>query len=635
MISGNFEVKFGSEVHQKLVTNIRSRREMAESKMSSRFEKWRDQDREAISYIKTQDLDNIRKNQKKQAGVVDYTTIEVPYSFGMMMSAHTFWTSVFLSRQPILQFAGRHGETQQQVMAVEALMSYQTVTGNHTLPYHIWIYDAGKYGLGIVGTFWDEEIKTVTRIIEQPELFLGQPTGKMRKVRQTGQIRGYEGNRLFNVRPYDFIFDPRVSAANLQKGEFVGRRFDLPWSEIVHRMDKGLYFNREEMEKRRELRQRRAGERGAPQIEFPNPDEGLPQNPADDKGYAELLELHVRLIPKDWDLGSGSMPEKWVFTLADDAVVIGARPFGEYHDNFPFYVLEQEIDGYALFKRGIMEQMQPMNDVMTWLFNSHFYNVRAALNNQFIYDPSKIFTKDVLDPAPGKMIRMKPDAYGSDIRSMFQQIPVADVTRSHIGDVESVGQLMQRASGVSDNVMGQVNPGGRKTATEVRTSSSFSANRLKTIAEYMSAMGFQPLASDMLASTQQHYSQEQKFRIVGDITNVDPFVSVSPESIAGSFDYIPVDGTFPIDRFAQANLWKEILANARNMPQIAENYDMSAIFAHMAQLAGLRNIKQFRINVSPDAQLQNEAQKGNLVPISGGRANPNEPRQVPGLGPTG
>lgn len=634
MISGNLEIRFGSERHQKILTNIRSRRDLAEREMEGRFEKWRNQDRQAIAYIKEQDLDKIRKGNKKTKGVVDYTTIEVPYSYGMMMSAHTFWTSVFLSRQPILQFSGRHGETQQQVMGVEALMGYQTTTGGHTLPYYIWLYDAAKYGIGIMGKFWETEVKNVSRIIDKPEMFLGQPTGKTRKVRQHGQIKGYEGNKLFNVRPYDFIFDPRVSAANLQKGEFCGRRFDLPWSEIVHQMNQGLYFNREELEKRRVLRQRRAGERGAEEVDYPDPDQDIPQNPSDDRGYAELLELHVRIIPKEWELGSGDLPEKWVFTLADDAVVIGARPLGEYHDHFPFYVIEQEIDGYLLFKRGMMEQMQPMNDVMTWLFNSHFYNVRAALNNQFIYDPSRLYTKDVLDPAPGKMIRMKPDAYGQDVRSMFTQIPVADVTRAHIGDVGNVGELMQRATGVADNIMGQVNSGGRKTATEVRTSSSFSANRLKTVAEYMSAMGFQPLAQDMLASTQQHYSDQKKFRIVGDLSTEDPFIDVSPESIAGAYDFVAVDGTFPVDRFAQANLWKEILAGVRNMPQVAAEFDLSGIFIHMAQLAGLRNIKQFKVRTVPDDVLEQQVDAGNSIPIKKPRANPNEPKQVGRLGPT-
>jgi hypothetical protein len=38
-----------------------------------------------------------------------------------------------------------------------------------------------------------------------------------------------------------------------------------------------------------------------------------------------------------------------------------------------------------------------------------------------------------------------------------------------------------------------------------------------------------------------------------------------------------VDGTLPVDRFAQANLWKEILAGMRTMPEIAQQYDMGRI----------------------------------------------------------
>ena len=40
-------------------------------------------------------------------------------------------------------------------------------------------------------------------------------------------------------------------------------------------------------------------------------------------------------------------------------------------------------------------------------------------------------------------------------------------------DLQSVSELAQRTLGVNDNIMGSVNSGGRKTATEVRSSTTF------------------------------------------------------------------------------------------------------------------------------------------------------------------
>ena len=123
----------------------------------------------------------------------------------------------------------------------------------------------------------------------------------------------------------------------------------------------------------------------------------------------------------------------------------------------------------------------------------------------------------------------------------------------------------------------------------------------------------------------------------------DSFANVDPESINGFFDFVPVDGTLPIDRFAQANLWKEILGQMRTMPELAMKFDVAKIFEWVAQLAGLKNIGQFRVQVMPPGMMQPPGvPQGNVVPMpppvfAGGGAvkNINEPQQIAGLGATG
>lgn len=223
---------------------------------------------------------------------------------------------------------------------------------------------------------------------------------------------------------------------------------------------------------------------------------------------------------------------------------------------------------------------------------------------------------------------------------MFSQIPVTDITGNNIKDMQLMERMIQQVTGVTDNIMGMVNPGGRKTATEVRTSSSAGANRLKTQAEYFSAMGWSELAKKMLSNTQQRYDQEQKFRIVGDLVeNADPFVNVTPEKIAGAYDFVPVDGTLPVDRFAQANLWRQIFADLRQFPQLQAEFDMARVFSYVAKLAGAKNFDRFKVQTMPDEQVQDQVQRGNLVPVNGGDAkelaNRNEPGQIPNIGATG
>jgi len=282
-------------------------------------------------------------------------------------------------------------------------------------------------------------------------------------------------------------------------------------------------------------------------------------------------------------------------------VIIESQPSDALHGKFPYGVLEYEMEGYALQKRSMLEMLDPLQDTMTWLINAHFHNVRAVLNGQFIIDPSRLTVKDFKSEGGGRIVRLKPSAYGQDIRTMFHQISTSDVTQNHMKDAQMVGDLIQRVSGGTDNIMGMVNAGGRKTATEVRSSNTFGANRLKTQAEYFSAMGFSPLASMLLQNTQQKYDGEKKFKLAGDLMEeAELFMTVNPENIAGNYDFAPVDGTMPVDRFAQVQMWTNLMGQMRNMPEVGQGYDLAGIFAWVAQLGGLKNIKRFKINVVPD-----------------------------------
>ena len=134
-------------------------------------------------------------------------------------------------------------------------------------------------------------------------------------------------------------------------------------------------------------------------------------------------------------------------------------------------------------------------------------------------------------------------------------------------------------------------------------------------------------------STQQLYAIERKYRIVGDMAQWgEKYLNVNPTDIQGFFDFVPVDGTMPIDRFAQANLWQQMLGSISKIPQIMATYDIPKIFGFVAQLSGIKNINSFRVQIVPDGQMQQQAAAGNAVPI---RANPNEPGQIPNVGPTG
>jgi len=642
------DIPFASERHKLVLEALRQRRELSRQYMSERYDTWAKMEERFRAYVNLKESDRQRKELSRQ-GRPQYVTIDIPYSYAMLLAAHTYWTSVFLSRSPVLQYSGRSGQTQMQEQSVEAVMDYQMTAGQMTLPLYLWFMDAGKYGLGVLGNSWYEENTVISEVVEVPASYYGiQIPGKKKKVRQTRLIRGYEGNKVFNVRPQDFFPDPRVPISRLQDGEFCGRRTEVGWNTVLKRESAGWFFNIDELQKRLRAQGGTLGqgffgrESGSSQLILPAAmdtlyyrgqveDASYGQEPKKQKAFIELFEITVELVPRDWGLGESTYPEKWAFTVANDSVIVGAMPTGAYHGKFEFFVLEYEVEGYALSKRSMLEIVDPLNDVLSWLFNSHMYNVRKAINDQIIIDPSRVVMKDFTDPASGRLIRLKPEAYGTPPGEVAHQLLVADLTQNHMRDFQSVADVMMRVLGTNDNIMGMVNPGGRKTATEVRTSSTLGINRLKTNCEYMSAMGFTPWAEVMLANTQQRMDEAKQLRIAGRQSGTGQnYIQVSPDEIAGKFDFVPVDGTLPVDRFAQANLWKELAVAMRNMPEVAVGFDWVGIMGWIAQLGGAKNFDQFRIktNVVPDGAIDAGARAGNLVPIAGGKG-------VPGVGQVG
>jgi hypothetical protein len=616
MASRTLEVKKGSKLHEKLVTRLTNRVRLAEQGHGEQHDKWERAEEITLAYVNTSDVDRAR-DQKRRKGTPSYTTIQIPYTFSVLMSAHTYWTSVFFARAPIHQFSGRHGEGEMQIQAMEALIAYQVEVSNMVVPYFLWLYDTGKYGCGIMGHYWEQKKLHYGQLVEMADPM----TGETKLWQTTNELIGYTGNCAYNISPWDFMSDPRVAFKDFQKGEFCCVFKRMQWNDILRRKDEG-YFN-SNIDELKDHEAKSGIADGSSQLRRPDfnlkfQDDEIAQTEHPAVGH--FWEVYVDLVPDEWGVGTTKYPQKWCFTITEDlGLIVGASPLGYMHCQFPFDVMEAEVEGYGCYARGMPEIMEPIQNTVDWLINTHFFNVRAALNNQFIVDPSKLVIKDVQNSGPGFIWRLRPEAYGTDINTMFKQVDIKDITRAHMSDFQAMLGIGERTLGVNDQIMGSLNTGSaRKTATEVRTTTGFGVNRLKTVSEYMSAMGFQPHAQKLVQSSQQFYTGDQKMRRVGSFAQEAGmnFINVTPESIVGQFDVVPVDGTLPIDRMAQANLWKELMAGIRMMPpQVAMSYDWSRIFAWVSQLAGLNNINQFKVQVVPDGSMAGQVQAGNVIPM--------------------
>jgi len=227
-------VPFESELHAKVLARVSQRMKLSRAKQSIMWDKWRKAENKMVAWLHESTFDAKRRLKRDNAGEPEYTTIQIPYTYALVMTAHTYWTSVFFGRNPVHQFAGRNGTGEMQVQAMESLIQYQVDAGRFLAPYYLWFYDAAKYGQGVVGEWWCDTQ------IQYGSLEAGED-GKPQQVSR--RVAGYQGNCIYNVSPYNFFPDPRVTVGNFQRGEFVGVEAPMAWHEILKGFHRGDYMN--------------------------------------------------------------------------------------------------------------------------------------------------------------------------------------------------------------------------------------------------------------------------------------------------------------------------------------------------------------------------------------------------------
>ncbi len=189
MPSLTLDIKPGSVLAKRILSGVRDRVNFSKRAYAARRIKWKQSEDAALAYMPEREVDANRRNLRED-GKPQYTTLTLPYSYGVLMASHTYWTTVFMSRAPILQFAGRHGESEQGTQALEALIDYQVQVGGMLVPLYIWLMDVGKYGEGIIGNYWEEVTNTIAEIVEVEEKFFGFPTGKTKKQKVSKSVPG-------------------------------------------------------------------------------------------------------------------------------------------------------------------------------------------------------------------------------------------------------------------------------------------------------------------------------------------------------------------------------------------------------------------------------------------------------------
>lgn len=606
-----------SELHTKVLQYLLNRLNYSERSMTQFYSRWNASERKLQAYISLPDYEQLLKEQNKTGAPPAVVSIVVPYSYATIWTIVTYLIHTFCGQKPIFQCSAYNALGVENAPYMETMLQYNADHSRVIQHFIQWFLDAETYGVGAMRNLWSVEKGTRSVWTTQPIGGMAMPTSQQMRMKQRVTKTVYEGNQVDNIDPFMFFPDPRVPMAEVnRRGEFVFWR-SFEGKHTLKRAEAN--GDLKHIDGIKDLSAGRTGEATGKSVRSllaqgdSSPGDPMLRDMRATTFY-QIDQGTIEIVPSELGLGESNVPEKWLFSIGNKSQIIQAEPLDYDHGRHPVAIIEPSSFGYAFGQPGTMDFLGPIQDTLSWFINSHIHNVRTALNNMFIVDPSMVEMQDLKNPGPGKIIRLKRQAYGQDVRTLLQQLPVQDVTGSHIESMQTFLRMGDILSAVNDNLRGIQEQGGRKTATEVRTSGEAGASRLAARARYISAQGMIDLAEQMSLNIQQMQSMEFYLKVVGPKGMEHP-IMLTPDMMAGDF-YFPVnDGTLPIDKTALLGVWKELLMGVAGNEKLAATYSLDKIFEFVAELGGARNISSFKVTTAPDGVVNDRAASGALVPV--------------------
>jgi len=620
-----------SELHKKLIARVMRMATASHDAIKPRHDAWNKIDQTMTAYIPASDAEKRVKNSDSTKPI----SIVVPYSYAVLETLLAYMTKAFLS-DDVFQYEGVAPEDTIPAKLLELTVAQQVKRFKSELAIHTGFRDGLVYGLSASTVVWKQKWgrkPTLKETIQYSSMGTNMGT-KRDKIMIEALL--YEGNKVINIDPYRYLPDPMVGIQNVQDGEFCGWIEEVPLNALLaEELSSAAIFNVKYL--------KNSGQSGRINSRF-TVDSSMRDKSKIREGYANigdtaryvtLVNLYINIIPRDWGLpgtiqgnGDGLYPEKWLFTFADDKYLITVSPAGLNHDMFPVAINAPDFDGYSISPISRIEMTYGLQEVLNWTFNSHIANVRKAINDMFIVDPSLINLDDVKNPEPGKLIRLRRQAWGRGVDGAIKQFQVTDVTRGNIGDAGFVMDLMQKVGAATDSTMGVMSTGGeRKSAAEFNGTKSSAVSRLEHIARITSLQYLQDLAYFHASHTQQLMSVDVFAKAVGSWPDVlqteygNTGVQISPFDILADFDVIFKDGATPDGDSDKLQFWAQSFQTMSTNPALVQAFDMVRIFKHMARLAGAKNVNDFVLRSTVNPQLMDnnkvadQAQRGNIVPI--------------------
>lgn len=407
----------------------------------------------------------------------------------------------------------------------------------------------------------------------------------------------YEGSYLIPIDPYSMLIDPSTPLHRVQDANFFGWFESISRHRLLELVKVGYFKPFPEL---KDIVQSRS-----PIFSNDSLHPELLRKTQLNENSVTITTLYVNLIPAEFGISDSIFPEKWLFCLLGDSIIIKAQPLGLEHNKFPIIICAPDFDEFvsaAPSRTGMLSGMQRLID---WLFNSHVVSTQSALSNRLIVDPTALNIRDIEEGR--KFIRVRAGAVGRNLDSMFKQLTMVDLTENYYQDIGQTIKVMEKVSGADAASTGQLRQGGpeRLTSTEYSGTASAAQLRIDRLANIIAEQIYANLGEFYAYNTQTMMSKEVVVKITGRWENVLSALSSNGKAKVSLKD---IDINFDVETFEsfKANessakllmeMFKIISANAI----LSQKFDITKVFRFLAMSLGVKDVDAFAVQ-QPEQQ---------------------------------
>lgn len=621
-----------SELHHKLVQAVLHDTEASRITMSQRYSKANKMDEVFTSYIPLSEEERLLNNQDPRRPV----SIIVPASFANKEAILTHLSSIFFEGF-IYPITSASPDDIVGAIKFQHALQHQAMWAKHELDIYVQMDDALKYGMGIIVPNWHREVtvEDFYDAVYEPDPATGEDVAIGSTLRQQEKVT-FEGHVLQTIDIYRYFPDPNYPPHKIQQCEFINwvetcNRFDLLTEE---KYGAAQWFNMRYLPAYHNRSVFASDDSGR------NRGTGFESRETNTQSFnVDIVNSYKKLIPAEWGLGPSEMPQKWLISVANDSLIVRARPIGLKHSRFPIAVSAPDFDGYSVWPISRMETVYGLQQAIDFYHNSRMEAVRKAINDVFLVDPWRVNMPDLEQPGP-KYVRLRKPAYGQGVEGAMKQMNVNDVTARHPEDMTIIEDMMNRGTGAVDIIQGVMRTSGeRRSAEEARNARISAQSRLNMLARKIGLMSMQDLTYLIASQTKQYMSQELWVRLQGGLDQqlIQEYgiseqdirhgrLRVTPDDIDVNFDIYSVPMKRPTGEYAET--WVQLMGMIQSNPLLMSRISSVRVFLHIARLLDAKDAHEFLMKpgempmlppveqkVVPDDEAREMNERGTVRPI--------------------